>query len=141
MSDGDGSHKYQGPNLTLPERASPYPTARGNSAITLVDTAREIERAGESLAHQTNAQLRLIAEQIRWLQEQAQRIVHEAERNLELHRARCSFRRVPGNTYHLYRSENGTFFSLLSPADYGGAPPHEFLGSYRLEPDDTWTEL
>ena len=28
---------------------------------------------------------------------------------------------------------------MLSPQDYGGKAPHEFLGSYRLEPDMSWT--
>lgn len=141
MTEEDGTHKYQGPNVTLPERASPYPTTRNTSAISLVDTVREIERAGASLAHQTDAQLRLIAEQIRWLQEKARRVVEQAEQNLLLHRARCSFRKLAGNTYHLYRTGDATFFSLLSPDDYGGNPPHEFVGSFRLEPDDTWTRL
>lgn len=141
MSDDRATIKYQGPSLAAPNRASPYPLARGSSPITLVDTAREIERASESIAHQTNAQLRLIAEQIRWLQEQARRIVEHAEDNLSLHRARCAFRKAAGNTYHLYRQGEETFLSLLSPADFGGDPPHDFLGSFRLEADDTWTRL
>jgi hypothetical protein len=31
------------------------------------------------------------------------------------------------------------YFSMLSPADWGGAPPHAFEGSYRLEADMRWT--
>jgi hypothetical protein len=41
----------------------------------------------------------------------------------------------------MYRDRDVTFFSMLCPGDYGGAPPHDFVGSYRLEPDDTWTKL
>jgi hypothetical protein len=28
---------------------------------------------------------------------------------------------------------------MLSPQDWRGSPPHEFLGSYRLEQDWSWT--
>lgn len=135
------AEKYTGQNLDLPAHSLPYPTSRLSASISLVDTAREIERAHESIARQTHAQLKLIAEQIRYLQAQAQRIVSDAEANLELHRARCSFRRVPGHAYHLYEKDDGRFFSLLSPNDYGGSPPHRYLGSYRLEADDSWTPL
>lgn len=138
----DDTAKYTGPNLPVPARASPYPTSRLAPPTTLVDHAREIERAGVSLALQTNAQLRLIAEQIRFLQEQARRIVEQAELHLSLHRVPVSFRREPGHVYHLYRNAAGALlFSLLSPSDYGGEPPHEYQGSYRLEHDDSWTPI
>jgi hypothetical protein len=137
----DNTKKYSGPNLAVPPRLSPYPTSRLARATTLVDHAREIERAGASLAHQTNAQLRLIAEQIRFLQEQARRIVEQADVHLKLHRIPCSFRRLPGNVYHVYQKEDGPAFSLLSPDDYGGEPPHPYAGSYRLEDDDSWTRM
>lgn len=133
--------KYSGDNVASEGRASPYPTHRLAGEVSLVDTAREIERAHESIARQTHAQLGLIAEQIRHLQEQAKRIVAEADENLKLHQARCSFRRLPGQAYHLYQKDSVTFFSLLSPDDYGGAPPHHYLGTYRLESDDSFTLL
>ncbi len=39
-----------------------------------------------------------------------------------------------------HRKPDGqTFFSMLSPADWGGRPPQEHLGSYRLEADYSWT--
>ena len=64
----------------------------------------------------------------------------EAARNATLHRAQCRFRRRVGQTYHLYRrADDQRYFSLLSPADWGGPPPHEYEGSYRLEPDMSWT--
>jgi hypothetical protein len=141
VSESDPPPKYSGPNVTLPERASPYPVTRQARPITLVDHAREIERASASLAHQTNAQLRFIAEQIRWLQEQARRIVEEAAAHLDLHRTPCPFQRLQGHTYHLYRKHGAVFFSMLSPEDYGGHPPHEYLGSHRLEEDDSWTDV
>ena len=58
----------------------------------------------------------------------------------DLHRARCSFKKIPGKLYHLYGRPNGErYFSMLSPADWGGTSPHAFLGSYRLEADMRFT--
>ena len=31
------------------------------------------------------------------------------------------------------------YFSMLSPAEWGGRAPHPFEGSYRLEADMSWT--
>ena len=57
-----------------------------------------------------------------------------------LNHARCGFRKVPGRSYHLYRQgDGGLAFSLLSPEDWGGRPPQEYLGSYRLQADLSWT--
>ena len=53
-----------------------------------------------------------------------------------------SFRRARGSVYHLYRNDaDALCFSLLSPSDHGGDPPNEYLGSYRLEEDDSWTRV
>jgi hypothetical protein len=90
-----------------------------------VDTAREIERADATLGVRLGGQLEVIADEIR-----------------ALHRARCSFQRRPGATYHLYRDRAGALaWSMLSPAEWGSAAPHDFEGSYRLELDMSWTLL
>jgi hypothetical protein len=42
--------------------------------------------------------------------------------------------------YHLYERTDGELeFSMLSPADWDGRPPHRCVGSFRLEADMTWT--
>jgi len=30
---------------------------------------------------------------------------------------------------------------MLEPADWAGRPPHEFLGTFRLEADMSWTPM
>lgn len=134
--------RYSGPNHTANGRSSPYPLSRLAAPISLVDTAREIEAASQSLAHQTNAQLRLIAEQMQNLQQQAERIIERTKADLELHQAHCQFTKVPGQTYHLYEHPiRGKYFSRLSPADYRGAVPQPYIGSYRPEFDSSWTQV
>lgn len=138
MSEGS---KYSGPNLSVAPHSSPYPTRRLDPAISLVDTAAQIAAASAQVAHQTHAQLDLIHQQIQQLQARAHAILEKAARDVALHQAECRFTRIVGQRYHLYRRpDQTTFFSMLSPEDYGGSPPHEFLGSYWLEADRSWSE-
>jgi hypothetical protein len=65
-----------------------------------------------------------------------------AEVNAKLHRAACSLKKRPGHIYHLYRrAEDDLYFALLSPAEWGGRPPHPYEGSYRLEVDLSFTRV
>jgi len=133
----DDGRKHDGP-----ERTSPYPVSRLGAKIELVDVAHEIERADEMVGAVVGGKLEVIAEQIRALQAQAREVMAAAQRDLELHHAECSFSKRPGATYHLYERATGAlYFSMLSPAEWGGAPPHPFRGSYRLEVDRSFTRV
>lgn len=137
MNDFDDGGKHRGP-----AHASPYGLSRLAPAITLVDVASEIQRADEMIGAVTASKLDVIAEQIRRLQEQARAILDDAKRDLELHRARCAFPRLVGKTYQLYEKPDGDlYWSMVSPDEWGGAPPHAFRGSYRLEGDQSWTRV
>lgn len=125
-----------------PDRSSPYPVSRLSGPVSLVDAAREIERADQWIASTSSAKLEQIASQMRALREQAEAVLREAKENTALHRAEARFGRQPGKVYHLYEREGGQrYWSMLSPDDWRGAPPHAFLGSYRLEFDQSWTPL
>jgi hypothetical protein len=139
MSDGtrDGSGPYRGPG-----NAAPYALSRLSGPVSLVDVAREIEQADQWIASTANAKLSVIAEQMRALRESAQAVLAKAERDAALHRAEARFKRYPGRVYHLYERAPGVlYWSLLSPDDWAGQPPHAFRGSYRLESDQSFTEL
>ena len=135
----DEEKKYEGPNLEGPAHAKPYPVERGAPAIELVDLARRIEKADVVISSRVQAQLEVIARQIRSLQTEAREVLERARRDLELHEAECLFQRRPGHVYHLYRRANGRMWmSMLSPEEWG-TPPDAYVGSYRLEPDQSWT--
>jgi len=52
------------------------------------------------------------------------------------------FKRCLGRVYQLYRrAEGARYWSLLSPSEWAGAPRHAFLGSYRLESDQSFSWL
>ncbi len=134
--------KYKGENVRQPPRRSPYPVSRLAPAIELVELARELSDADDMLTVQATSQLRLLAEQMEQLRARARRILAETREHQELHRAQCGFRKLPGQTYHLYRKECGTLlFSLISPSEWGAEPPFEFVGTYRLELDRTWKRV
>jgi hypothetical protein len=122
-----------------PARTSPYPVSRLAPAHDLVDTARQIAEADNVIGTVVHSKLTVIADQIRALQERAREILEEAVDAAELHRAACNFPKKVGHIYHLYRRPAGSlYFSMLSPEDWG-EPPHEYLDSYRLEADMSWT--
>ncbi|XP_071449158.1 uncharacterized protein C1orf50 homolog [Hetaerina americana] len=108
----------------------------------LVELAREIQTADSFVKATACGKLQVIAEQVRFLQSQAQKVLEEAKINYNLHHAACNFRKLPGQLYHLYQRPSGqTYFSMLSPQEWGGEGkcPHHFLGTFRLEHDMSWT--
>ena len=124
------------------DHSSSYPVSRLAPPFELVDLAKEIAHADDMLSIQTGGKLKLLADQIRGLQEEARTILEKTRRDQQLHRAECNFRKKPGVIYHLYRKEDQTLvFSMLSPAEWGKRQPHRFEGSYRLESDMSWTEM
>ncbi|MFO0619389.1 MAG: DUF2452 domain-containing protein [Polyangiaceae bacterium] len=134
--------RHEGPNHEGLERASPYPVSRLAPVIDLVDVAREIQAADAILSVKMTAELSIIAEQIRALQERARAALAAAEESARLHRATCSFKKRPGHVYHLYRkTSGGLYFSMLSPEEWGGRCPDAFEGSYRLEIDMTFARV
>lgn len=140
MSDDDALARHGGPRHPGPAHSSPYPVSRLAPVHDLVDTARQIAEADQIIGTVVHGKLSVIAEQIRTLQEQAQRIMAEAQQHATLHRARCSFQKRVGHTYHLYeRPDGSSYFSMLGPTDWGARTPHAFAGSFRLEPDMSWT--
>jgi hypothetical protein len=135
MSDDDKALLHRGD-----ARSSPYPMSRLAPAFQAPGLADEVARAESMLSARTGAKLRVIADQIKALQAEARKVLDEARDEQALTHAECAFKRIPGKIYHLYRKgAGGTCFSMLSPADWGGAPPNEYLGSYRLEADYSWT--
>ncbi len=122
--------------------ASPYPVSRLSPGFDLVDLAREIEQADNMINTTSHAKLRLIADQMLRLKEQARTILQETRQNQTLHRAQCQFRKIPGKTYHLYSRSNGElYFSMLSPEDWKHQPTDSFQGSYTLQADMSWKAI
>jgi hypothetical protein len=139
MTDDPAEKK---PRFEGPHRAAPYPLSRLSAPVSLVDAAREIEHADQWIASTANARLSQIAAQMQALRAQAETVLQKAREDAELHRAEARFHRLPGKTYHLYeRPDASRYWSLLSPEEWGGKPPHAFVASYRLEADRSFTRV
>lgn len=117
-----------------------YPVSRLAPKFEPVDQLAVVEEAKKMLGAVATGKLQLIVEQINFLKKQAKTIIEEAEINLMLHKASCSFEKRVGHTYHLYERQDGTvYFSMISPEEWNNNPPHVFRGSYRLESDMSWS--
>lgn len=106
----------------------------------LVELASEVARADESVRSMAGGKLTIVAEQIRFLQEQAKKVLEDAREDALLHKAQCNFVKQPGTTYYMYLRHSGnSYFSMLGPHEWKECP-HQFLGAYRLEYDRSWTK-
>ena len=134
--------KFNGKNHTGNANTAPYPVSRLAPATELIDLAQTIAEADKTIQSHVSGKLHVIAEQIKTLQDQARQILEQAQQDQVLHRASCQCKRIIGHTYFLYEKNNDQlYFSMLSPEDWGGTPPHLFKGAYRLEHDMSWTAM
>lgn len=138
--DDDPSAPPDGPSASA---LLPYGASRLAPSFDLVDTAREIALADERLATAAQGKLEILARQIRALQDEARTILARTRRDAELHRVPCRFEKVPGGVYHLYRqhADGALAFSLLGPDEWLRPRPQDFVGSFRLEADRSFTPL
>ena len=112
----------------------------------LVELASFVQTADNYTKSVVGGKLEQISEQIKHLQRQAHEVLASAKRDVELNHAKCNFKRIPGKLYHLYRKagadegcEGTTYFSMLSPKEWGSRQPDTYVDSYRLEYDMSWT--
>jgi serine phosphatase RsbU (regulator of sigma subunit) len=85
--------------------------------------------------------LKFIAKQMEQLQREAMEIINEAYDQERLHATEFKGKKISGNTYHLYRKDDGTeYFSLIAPEEWTTNPPHEFLDSFLYDYDKTFVK-
>ena len=133
--------------------------------FALVELAEQVEKADQFTRATASSKLTVIAEQVRYwdifetyliendislsyfqvrfLQEQARKVLEDARLNALLHKTNCNFKKIPGKTYYVYKQKKNPdeeFLSMISPEEWGSACP-EYVGGYRLEFDMSWTEL
>merc|ERR1712156_380003 len=113
------------------------------SQFDLVELAEQVQKADQFTRATAGSKLSVIAEQVRFLQEQARKVLEEARMNALLHKTSCNFKKIPGKTYYVYKQRKNPeeeFLSMISPQEWGPSGP-EFVQGYRLEFDMSWTEL
>ncbi len=119
-----------------------YPTRTLDPPISLVDIAREIEKSEETIKINVKGKLDLILKQIEALKNEAREIIKKAHEDVELHKIKCGFSKIPGESIYLYKKKSGElYFSRLSPADWDNDPPDEFIGTYVLNFDRSFKKV
>merc|ERR1711976_535881 len=84
------------------------PDASGKkNQFDLVELAAQIQTADQFTRATAGSKLQVIAEQVRFLQEQARAVLEEANLNKELHHIACNFKKVPGKIYYIYKRDGG----------------------------------
>merc|ERR1712109_261480 len=117
----------------------PEESGKIRSQFDLVELAGEIQTADKFTRATAGSKLSVIAEQVRFLQEQARKILEDAQRDKEINHMACNFKRIPGKLYFIYKRANGkNYMSMISPEEWGKDCP-EFIAAYKLEHDMSWT--
>jgi len=73
------------------------------------------------------------------LEKEFKKLVETAADNELIYSAMIRFNPKVGETYHLYRKDDGdTWISMVGPKEWGPNFNFEFLGSFRLATDSVW---
>lgn len=122
------------------ELVSSYQTNRVGDPMDLVALAEHIQKGDDFVKANACNKLTVIADQIKYLQGQAKKVLEDAKRDADLHHAACNIVKKPGNMYYLYQRPSGQrYFSIISPKEWGPSCPHQFLGAFKLQHDMSWT--
>lgn len=120
----------------------PYSHNVGGVEIKPVDKGRVKGRAVEAMYQQTDQQLDQIKEQIELLAKQAKGIQDRISISEKIYQADINFEPLIGFVYHLYQKKDGTYVvSMVSPAEWGAAPPYTFIATVKMLADHTWEVL
>jgi len=119
-----------------------HSTNKNADPMDLVELAQTIQKADEFTKATAGSKLTEIANQIKYLQERARKVLEQAQRDNKLHHYACNIVKKPGTIYYLYERDSGQkYMSILSPEEWGASLPHLFLGAYKLEHDQSWTPI
>jgi hypothetical protein len=129
--------------LAPSNKSSTFPLSRLSASLQPINQEETLQAAKLLLGAVAQGKLQLLVEQINFLHQQARRVMEEADSNLQLHQVQCSFQKRAGHQYYLYlkgkpEEQCSLYFSLLSPQDWEGNPPHSFQGAFLLQEDLSW---
>ena len=115
----------------------------GSALIKPEDRGKIKSRALTAMREQTNMQVKNIYEQMQVLANQMNDIKKRVEISEEIYHTEMRFEPMIGQTYHLYRKEDGsTAMSIIGPNQWGKtASFNEFIASVKLLADHTWEIL
>ena len=83
-----------------------------------MELAAHVQTADKFTRATAGSKLSVIADQLKYLQEQARKVLEDARLNALIHKTACNFKKVPGTTYYVYKNRKNPdteFISMISP--------------------------
>ncbi|THD19975.1 hypothetical protein D915_009378 [Fasciola hepatica] len=139
MNSHDDNTSNCQPSSTVPDTRLSQQAVKIATATDFVEIAKQIQDCEQYVSANACSRLHLIVKQMQYLKKQAEEILAQCQRDVEVHKLPCNFVKKPGNTYYVYQRPDGSnYLSLLSPEEWGPSCPNIYLGAYKLMPDMTW---
>ena len=100
-----------------------------------MELAAHIQTADKFTRATAGSKLQIIADQLKYLQDQARKVLEDARLNALIHKTACNFKKVPGTTYYVYKNRKNPdteFISMISPqvSQQGPDRPDLLSGSF-----------
>ncbi len=121
----------------------PYAHTIGAAVVKAEDKGKVKGRAMSAMKEQTDAQMKLLYEQMETIARQAKDLQRRVDISSKIYECEMRFEPLIGHIYHLYVRKNGKhMLSMIAPEQWGKVTPFEaFLASVKLNSDYTWTVL
>lgn len=118
-------------NITETPNTLPYPHHVGSSLIEPENTSGFISRGIDKVNRE-------MKNRVEKLKEEYDKILEELKWNETVYKSEINFEPLIGETYHLYKRDNGkTFLSLIPPSQW----KKELIGSFKLNSELKWEKL
>lgn len=88
--------------------------------------------------------LKILFKQMQFIKNEINEIVQDSIVSTELDNVKCSFKKIPGKTYYLYKEDkednkDGMYFSMLSPDEWNKYTT--FISAYLYDYDLTFNKV
>ena len=112
--------------------------------IIAIPNLQELERGKiiEAIKRNSNnyAKLKILFKQLESIKNEINEVINESIEADNLQNIDCSFKKIPGNTYHLYKkSDDNLVFSMLHPKEWNTTST--YIGSYFYDFDLTFRKI
>lgn len=100
------------------------------------------DKVVQSIQRNSNnyGKLKTLFRQLQFIKNEINEVLQESIISSELDKIKCSFKKIPGNHYYLYKNiKNELFFSIISPKEWNKY--QDYLGEYLYDFDLTFNKI
>ena len=103
----------------------PYPTTIGSANFKPISIDKETSYKAEQY----------FTSRFNEIKSEYEKLLEEFNDTSLVYEAECNYVPIPGNSYYLYKRENGGFFlSMIEPSEW----KQEYVGTFVLQNNGTW---